>query len=134
MSNSQRAGTLAARGLIGLLALLAVFHVLVMTGVVPGDIVWGGRADSDRLNLVLMELSALLVTLLFIGIVAARTGFILRGKLRKTVCVAAWVMFAYFLLNFVGNMTAGPGVEMYAFGPLTLVLAGLSFVVARSKL
>ncbi|GBE30884.1 MAG TPA: hypothetical protein ENH10_03320 [Bacteroidetes bacterium] len=129
----DRATKAAANILIGILGLLGVFHVLVIVGVVPSDIVMGGQADTSLAQLLALELTALGTTILFMVITVARAGYILKGLLPRFIRVAAWFMFAYFVLNIAGNFIGGPGLEMFVFGPLSIVIAMLALIVARGK-
>lgn len=62
----------AANALLCGLCALAVFHVLMILRVLPVSIVWGGSAAGPSVNLVRLEITALIVTLLFGLIVAAK--------------------------------------------------------------
>jgi len=55
--------------LLSSLALLAVFHVLVLLNVVPSTIVWGGQVAGSPTILLALELIALVVTLFFVDVV-----------------------------------------------------------------
>ena len=115
--------------LIVLFCLLAVLHVLVMAGLVPGEIVWGGRAAASG-NVMVMEAAALLVTLLFVAIVALRLRALASPGLRVSVRVAMWVVVAYLALNLVANLASSVGTESLVFAPLTLVMLLLAVRVA----
>ncbi len=73
---------LAGNILLAALGVLFIFHILVILGLIPADIVWGGQVKDAQANLVLLETIALLVTLLFIFIVAVKTGYIKMDRLR----------------------------------------------------
>lgn len=128
------AGLWAGRILLVIMALFAVLHVLVLTGLFPSDMVWGGLADSSPNQLIIMETIALFFTLVFLLIVGIKTGFFLR-KYRHTriVRIGIWIVFAYFILNTVGNFLGETEVEKYIFGPLTILMAILSLLVALRK-
>ena len=57
---------LAGRVLLGMLILLSIFHVLVLTRVIPSDFIWGGQVDGTTGNLFTLEIISLVVTILFI--------------------------------------------------------------------
>lgn len=125
------AGT-AGRVLIGLLVLLMVIHVLLLLEVIPYDIVWGGNVKSVS-QLYTFEISALLVSAIFLVIVAIRLDLIKAPKLRRAAGIGMWVVFAYFGMNVIGNFTSGVSWEKMLFGPLSAVLALLSLRVAASR-
>ena len=50
---------LAGNILLAALGVLFVFHILVLLGVLPADIVWGGQITDAQTNLVMLETVAL---------------------------------------------------------------------------
>jgi len=123
------AGNLLIAGLI----LLAVFHALVLAGVLPSDIVWAGRAAGSGSDLYLMEGIALAVTLLFLALVAIRLGYLWPGRMKTVARVAMWVIAVFFVLSAVGNLTSEAALETFFFAPLALVLTVLAFGLAVEK-
>lgn len=124
---------LAGNILVIFMALLAVFHVLVLFGIVPFDIVWGGQIKDASGSLIVLESIALLVTLIFLGIIAAKTGYIRVNRLKKTVDVGVWVIFAYLLLNTAGNLTSQVSFENLILAPITLLMALFALRLAIKK-
>jgi hypothetical protein len=124
---------LAGNILLAALGLLAIFHILVLLGVIPADIVWGGMIQGVPSNLVTLETMALLLTLLFIVIIAAKTGYIRAGKLSGAVNIGVWLIFAYLLLNTLGNLASGVSFEKLLFAPVTILLALCAFRLAIEK-
>ncbi|MFP4470694.1 MAG: hypothetical protein ACLFPE_08425 [Bacteroidales bacterium] len=127
-------GLWAGRILLVIMALFAILHVLVLTGMFPSDMVWGGLAEGSPNQLMLLETIALFFTLVFLLIVGIRTGFFLR-RYRHTalVRIGIWIVFAYFILNAIGNFLGETDIEKYVFGPLTILMAVLSLLVALRK-
>ena len=115
--------------LIGLAA-LAVFHILAMIGLVPADMVWGGRAEG---NVFAMELSALLVALLFGLLVAVRTGDVVAPGLRRVARIGMWVMVVFFTLSIIGNLASTSSLERAIFTPLSVILAVMALRLALEK-
>ena len=74
-------------------------------------------------NLVTLETVALLVTGLFILIVAAKTGYIRVGKLSGAVTIGVWLICIYLLLNTLGNLVSGVSFEKLLLAPITIILA-----------
>jgi hypothetical protein len=124
---------LAGNILLTAFGLLVIFHILVLLGVIPADIVWGGRIQGVPSNLVTLEIVALLVTLLFIAIIAARTGYIQAGKLSGAVNIGVWLIFAYLLLNTLGNLASGISFESLIAAPATIILALCALRLAIEK-
>jgi len=123
----------AGKILLACLILLAIFHALVISGLLPGDIVWSGQVRESRFEIVLMESVSLIITLLFAIIVSIQLGIICQGKLRKTVRFGLWVMFLFFTLGIIGNIASPSRVENYIFTPLAIIMAFLSLRLAIDK-
>ncbi len=124
---------LAGNVLLFSLGLLFIFHVLVLLNVIPADIVWGGQIKGVPENLVTLESVALLVTAVFILIVAAKTGYLQVGKWSGAINVGVWLIFAYLLLNTLGNLASGISFEKLIFAPITIILALCAFRLAIEK-
>ena len=124
---------LAGNVLLAAFGLLAVFHVLVLLRVVPADIVWGGQIGSSVANLFMLEMIALVSTILFAVVVAAKMEYIHAVKYSKAITIGMWFIFAYLLLNLVGNLASGVSFENLVFAPLTLLMAVLALRLAIEK-
>lgn len=114
---------LAGNILLVSFGLLTIFHMLVLSSVVSPEIVWGGQAGNSRTSLLTLEIVALLATALMAVIVAARMGYIQAGRFKAAVHVGTWLVFAYLLLNLLGNLASGVSAENSIFAPITLILA-----------
>jgi hypothetical protein len=124
---------LAGNVLLFSLVLLFVFHVLVLLKIIPADIIWGGQIGGVPANLVTLETVSLLVTAVFILIVAAKTGYVQSGKLSGAVTIGIWLIFAYLVLNTLGNLASGISFEKLVFAPITIILALCALRLAIEK-
>ena len=124
---------LAGNILLAAFGLLLIFHILVLLGVIPADIVWGGMIQDAQSNLVTLEVIALLVTGLFMLIIAAKLGYIQVGKLSGIVNIGIWLIFAFLLLNTLGNLASGVSFENLVFAPITIILAFCAFRLAIER-
>ena len=124
---------LAGNILLAAFGLLAIFHVLVLLGVLPPNIIWGGQAAGSPASLRTLELVALLVTLLFEVVVAAKVDYIKAGRFRILVTIGIWIVFAYLLLNTVGNIASAVRFENLIFAPVTFILALCALRLAIEK-
>ncbi len=115
------------------LALLAILHVLILFGIVPAGIAWGGQVGGSPGNLVVLETIALLVTLLFALIVAVKASFIRTIRFKRAAGLGIWLVFVYFVLNTVGNLASGVTAERLLFAPITILLAVLALRMALEK-
>ena len=112
---------------------LAIFHVLVLLHVVPADIVWGGQVGNSTASFLTLEIIALLITLLFAVIIATKLDYLKVAKYRQIVGVGVWLIFAYLILNTLGNLVSGVSSENFIFAPISLVLAFLALRLAVEK-
>lgn len=124
---------LAGNMLLFSLGLLFIFHVLVLLKIIPADIVWGGQLKGVPTNLVTLETVALLMTAVFILVVAAKLGYLQAGKLSGVVNIGVWLIFAYLLLNTLGNLASGISFEKLVFAPITIILALCALRLAIEK-
>ena len=131
MKNLLAAQT-AAYGLILIQSLVLVFHFLVLFGVVPFEIVWGGRL-KDVEEMRGFETVSILLNALMIGAVAIYVRLLPIKMNPKILRLAFWVMFVLFALNTVGNLMAVNEYERIIFTPLTFLLAIFSLRLAISK-
>jgi len=120
----------AATVLLVILGALAVFHTVMLAGALPAGIAWGGQVSGSRQALRALEVAALVVTLLFAGVVGAKVGFIGGARLRRAARIGMWVIFGYFVLNVVGNLASTSGLERMIFTPVGVVVALLALRLA----
>ncbi|MBK9924729.1 MAG: hypothetical protein IPP66_05480 [Anaerolineales bacterium] len=122
---------LAGNILLASLGLLLVFHLLALFKIIPADIMWGGQATSA--NIITLEIIAIVVTLFFGFVIAAKTGYIKAGRFAVMVNVLVWIIFTFLLLNTLGNLASGVSAENFIFAPITIVLALCAFRLAIEK-
>ena len=118
--SARTIGTVA----LTLLSALAVFHLLVLAGIVP-PIVWGGHATS-RTAVVMGELISLVLTVLFMGIVSIRAGLLWPGRFRYAAAIGIWCPAVVFALSTIGNLTYAVTTEKLFFAPVSFVLTALA--------
>jgi hypothetical protein len=124
---------LAGNILLVAFGLLAIFHVLVLLGFLPSSITWGGQVAGSPASLRALEVVALLVTVLFAILVAAKLDYIQAGRFRILASIGMWVMLAYLLLNTAGNLASAVRLENLLFAPITLILAICALRLAIEK-
>ena len=117
---------------LSLFGLFFVFHVCVITGIVPHQYVWGGLIESpdEMFGKELLSMAVLAVSAL---IVSMRAGFLFPGKLTVLIRIFVWILFGLFVLNTIGNLLARTSLETWAFTPITALLAVLLFRMGLSE-
>lgn len=123
---TQRAASL---GLIFILTAVILFHVLVLIGMVPQDIVWGGRLRT-REELVEFELVSIGINFIMVLFVSVRARIINLSVKPILIRVVLWLMVVLFILNTVGNLLSQNDLERFIFTPITLLLFVLSLRLA----
>lgn len=119
-------------GSIFIYTILLVFHLLVIGGIIPHNIVWGGRIH-DRYQLHTLETFSLFTNALFLFIVLLKARIVKIDVPRFVVQIGLWVMSAMFVLNTVGNFYSQNTLEKAIFTPVTLLSAVFSVVLAVTK-
>ncbi len=119
----------AAKVLLALLLVVIIFHLLVLTGIIPYTIVWGGRLD-DAGQMRVFEIVSITVNVLIISVVAIRAGYWRVPVRMGVVRGVLWVFVALFALNTFGNLLAESMWEKVIFTPLTFILALLCWRLA----
>lgn len=124
--------SLASKIIITVNTVFLLMHVLILLKMVPHDFVWGGRLKSTS-EIVIFESMSIVVQILFILIIAVKSGYVFQGKFKKTAKVGTWVMFGLMVLNTVGNLFSRSGLETMVMTPITILLALMVFRLAIEK-
>jgi hypothetical protein len=120
---------LAIYGIFIILSLIVLFHLLIVTGVIPFDIVWGGRLQNHS-QMLQFETISILMNLVMLGIVAIRAGFYKLNPNFPIVRIALYLMSGLFFLNTIGNLLSNNHMEKIIFTPLTVILFVFSLRLA----
>lgn len=112
------------------LGLLAVFQLALAAGAPLGRFAWGGQSRVLRTRLRIGSVVSIVIYA-FIAVVLLERAFLIHvlgnsGFVR----VAAWVVFAYFVLGILMNAISRSRPERFTMTPVTVVLAALSLLVA----
>ena len=128
---------LAARGVMTILALVALVQLAAALGAPIGAHVYGGRAAGIGEALPVGYRIASLITvgvLLAAGwIVLGRAGIVASPAMDSTLAIAGtWAIAGFLVLNTLGNLASTSAIERFGFGVATAVAAVLTVIVARS--
>ena len=130
--NNPAMTRIAIYGLLILLSLFVLFHFTILLGIVPYEMVWGGRLKRHD-QMLTFETFSILANLLMLAIVGLRAGFLRLRVPALVLKTALWIMFVLFLLNTAGNALSTNDLEKLLFTPVTLLLAFFSLILALSK-
>jgi hypothetical protein len=118
----------AGRTLLVLFGAAILFQLTVLFGLIPTEMVWGGRLNDTEertvgaivsITVLLVAVSVVLIRLRVIG-----KGFSAVGRW------GVWALLLLFSLNTVGNLFALDLRETLIFTPVTLLAAVLSWRLA----
>ncbi len=123
---------LAINTMVTLLSLVLLFHVLVMTGMIPYEIVWAGKLKTQR-DMLRFESISIVINLFLLMVVCVKAGYLKIRVARAVLNVILWLFVCLFGLNTVGNLFAETNFEKVAFTPLTLLFAVLLARIALEK-
>lgn len=115
-----------------LLSMVIVFHLLVVSGIIPYTIVWAGKLQSTR-EMLLFESISILLNLVLLLVVTMKGGYIAAAVPQKMLNAILWVFVVLFSLNTLGNMMAKYTLETILFTPLTFVSAILCMRIVMEK-
>ena len=118
--------------LIIIFSLTIVFHLLVITSVIPHDIVWGSRLSSPD-QLMIFESISILLNGIFLAVMLVKVGFLKVNVSPKVIKGVQWGMFALFVLNTLGNLASDSNFEKMVFTPVTLILSVCLLISVLSK-
>lgn len=125
----QLSPKIAIRIVLIILVAVIIFHLLVLTGIIPYSIVWAGKLTSvsEMRN---FESVSILINLLFISVFLIKSGLLRTKMPPKYVRGLIWTIAAVFALNTLANLFSKNPFELYFFTSLTLVLTLLSVRIA----
>jgi len=121
----------AGIGLLILLSITLILHLLILAGIIPYNIFWGGQMENEAVNIVLMELFAVVVLLIFMGITILKTYY--PSKYPLLAKAGMWIVFAYLLLNTAGNLSSEQIIEKAVLTPTTFLMSLLALRLAISQ-
>jgi hypothetical protein len=103
-----------------------------MLGIIPFEIVWGGRL-KDASQMLSFEAISVMVNLIMLATVSVYAGILQVNINPRVIKVGFWLMFVIFFLNTIGNIASVNNFEQMVFTPVTLLLAIFSLRLAISK-
>lgn len=123
---------LAANASLVLYGIFFIFHLLVLAGIIPLNIIWGGRI-KNRNDLIVFEVFSIVLLFICILLTLLRTKYVNHAKFKTITQIGMWFLFALFLLNTVGNLFAITLIEKIAFTPITALLSFFALRLALGK-
>ncbi len=107
-----------------------LFHIGVLMGIFPNDIIWGGRTDLG--NWRQFEMISVGINLLFLFLVYWRQGILPLAARPQLFRIVFILMALLFALNTLGNLYAKNPLETWLFTPITAISCLLCFRISRN--
>jgi hypothetical protein len=114
---------------IGITFTAILFHLLILTKVIPYEITWGGRLKTDE-EMYVFESFSILISSFFIYVLLQKGSLVKAVFSEKAITIMLWIFFALFVLNTVGNIVAKTPFEK-GFALVTLINAFLLWRINR---
>jgi hypothetical protein len=112
--------------MLGLLSMVIFFHLFIIIKIIPYEIAWGGRLQTDE-QMYVFETISILINLMLCFILLMKGRYIKFRYKEKTLNIVLWIFLILFILNTVGNLFAQTSFEKL-FAILTLIFA---FLICR---
>lgn len=122
---------LAIYGATLLLCATVLLHLLLLFGLLPQTIVWGGHVAADA-RFFVAEIFSILLNVVFLAVVFSVAGWLRLPFNHHKLKVILYGMGVLFLLNTAGNLLAAHPVERWLFTPVTILLSLFCFRMALS--
>jgi hypothetical protein len=112
-----------------LLVIVIVLQLLLVVGVLPISMAWGGSHTELTPALKGSSLVAVLLLLGFAYVMARRSGIL--GSLPPSTLIRflAWLVAVYLVFNTMMNFLSPIPAEKWVFGPISLILVGLTVTI-----
>lgn len=106
-----------------------VFHALVLAGLIPFNIVWGGRLENEQ-QMRIFEFISISIGAAIVIVIAMKGGLIKPVLPASLIRGFLWLLVLLFSLNTVGNILAVNNLETLIFTPITLISALMCYRLA----
>lgn len=123
--------TQALKIILWLLTAVILFHFCIIAKIIPYDIAWGGRLNTDA-QMYIFEIISILINGLLISALLLKANYIKHKISEKIINGILWFFVALFVLNTVGNIFAETWFEK-SFAILTFLSALLIWIILKKK-
>jgi len=117
--------------MIALLAVVLIFHTLVLTGMIPYTIVWAGKIESLQ-DMKRLEVISICINFFLIIPFLLKARYIPNKIPNKILNAIILLLAVFFSLNTIGNLFAKSKFELFFFTSITFISAILCFRIVYS--
>lgn len=112
----------AVNFMLVMLSVVLVYHLAIITGIIPYEATWGGRLKTQQ-EMYRFEAVSIIINLVIMLIIAIKGGYIKRLRPNKMITILLWILVVIYALNTAGNIFSESLLEAIIFTPLTLISA-----------
>lgn len=114
-----------------LIGAVLLFHLTILTKVIPYEITWGGKLKND-VEMYVFEVISITINI-FLGLVVIIKGERLPAFIpMKVVNIILWAFFFLFILNTIGNIFSKTLIEK-SLAIVTLFFSYLLFIILKKR-
>ena len=121
---------IAIKLMLGIFALIVVFHTLILTQIIPYTIVWAGKLKTVN-EMFVFEIISISINLFLILVLILKGRSIKNNSSHKLINGILWVFIILFAFNTIGNLMAETLFKKIVFTPLTLLSAILLWIIVK---
>lgn len=118
--------------LLSILFAVTVFHLLILTQVIPYTVVWAGKLESLD-EMYVFETVSIVINMVLIVAVLKKIKCINTHIPDRVVAAVLWLFVVIFTLNTIGNLFAVNRYEQFLGTSTTLICAVLCWKLVRKN-
>ena len=116
--------------LLGILSVVLLFHVLILTSIIPYTVVWAGKLKS-RQEMYVFEVVSVLINVLLILVLLVKRKNLNENTTNKWIDGILWLFVFLFALNTIGNLFSKSMAELIGGSLFTLISSYLCYYIVR---
>lgn len=117
--------------MLGLLFVVIIFHLCIITKIIPYEITWGGRLQNDS-EMYIFEAISISINLFLVFVLLMKGEYIKFYFKQRFVNMILWIFLILFVLNTIGNSLAKTNFEK-SFAVLTLIFSIFIWVILKKE-
>ena len=116
----------AATLMMVFLSVSTVFHVLILSGVIPYKLVFSGLLDTE-LQMFMYAISTIAALIVVICVISIKGGYMKPFVSKAALNAILWLLVAIFIVGAAGILWSKTTLEMILFTPPALISAILCY-------
>ena len=116
----------AATLMMVFLSISVLFHLLILSGVIPYKLVYSGLLDTE-LQMVMYAVSTIMALIAVICVISVRGGYMKPFVSKQALNATLWLLIAIFIVGAAGILFSKTTLEMILFTPPALISAILCY-------